>query len=384
LVFLCFFSKSFFPSRQTLYFSTKNDNANLNRKEIFPEFIKKFGPLYSNKFQISHSLKELRDLYGTLNREEQKEKVSCVGRIRSKRISGKYLFFYDLEGDGSFLQVVASKQNYANNSLFSLLHTTLKRGDIIHVSGLIGKTKSGELSIFASDIRLLSPCLHDIPKELKDLDTRFKKRYLDLLVNHKSKEILFVRSQIIRYIRSFFDSRGFIEVETPVLSTSFGGATAQTFQTTSHSLSHFHSNPINLFLRISPELYLKQLIIGGFEKVYEIGKQFRNEGIDSSHNPEFTTCEFYQAYSNYNEIMKMTEDLISGMVKSLFKTHIIQLQTQNGLQNIDFTPPFKRINVIEELEKNVGSLPPLNESEKYFSFSSKLNPFLLFIPKKIV
>lgn len=195
-------------------------------------------------------------------------------------------------------------------------------------------------------MKVLSPCLKDIPRSgLKDPEKRFRARYLDLLVNPESAKILRTRTQIIKFIRDFLDERDFLEVETPVLSGTAGGANAKPFET------HAHALDMDMQLRIAPELYLKQLVIGGMDRVYEIGKQFRNEGIDADHNPEFTTCEFYQAYGNLESLMNDTETLLSEMVKKICKdTHIV---ARTG-DLIDFQKPFRRINVMDQLTADLG------------------------------
>lgn len=204
-------------------------------------------------------------------------------------------------------------------------------------------------------MKVLSSCIKDIPRSgLKDPEKRFRARHLDLLVNPESARILRTRTQILKFIREFLDDRGFMEVETPILSAMAGGANAKPFET------HAHALDMDMQLRIAPELYLKQLVIGGMDRVYEIGKQFRNEGIDADHNPEFTTCEFYQAYGTLEGLMSDTETLLSEMAKKVLcpDTDIV---SRNG-DLIDFKKPFRRINVLERLESELGtSMAFLNE-----------------------
>ncbi|KAG0784803.1 hypothetical protein G6F16_003558 [Rhizopus arrhizus] len=242
--------------------------------------------------------------------------------------------------------------------------------EVILFVGVPGKTNHGQLSIFVTnEMKVLSPCLHDIPRTgLKDPEKRFRQRHLDLLVNSESLKILKTRSKIIRYIREFLDSRDFLEIETPVLSGNAGGANARPFETRAHALG------INMQLRIAPELYLKQLVIGGMDRVYEIGKQFRNEGIDADHNPEFTTCEFYQAYGNLETLMKDTEELLSGMATVICGD--APIVTKSG-EAIDFKAPFKRINVAERLSSVLGSslsfLEDEDASDQLKTLCKKLN-----------
>ena len=229
--------------------------------------------------------------------------ASVAGRILSKRIQGK-LLFYDLHGEGLKIQIMSDMSNYTGGEeAFREIHNLIKRGDLVGVTGYPGKSKKGELSIFPSSIVLLSPCLHMLPKGytgLKNQEVRYRQRYLDLILNNETRRVFSIRAQIINYIRTFLDSRNFLEVETPMMNLIAGGATAKPFVT--------HHNDLNqdMYMRIAPELYLKQLVIGGLERVYEIGRQFRNEGIDLTHNPEFTTCEFYMAYADYSDLLDVS------------------------------------------------------------------------------
>lgn len=230
--------------------------------------------------------------------------------------------------------------------------------------GVPGKTKTGELSIKPTEIVALSYCLHQLPKGKADenlltKDTRYRQRYLDLLLNGHVKRIFETRNKIIDFIRKYLRDMDFIEVETPMMNMIPGGATARPFET-------FHNElDMKLYMRIAPELYLKMLVVGGMNRVFEIGKQFRNEGIDMTHNPEFTTCEFYWAYADYNDLMEMTEDMLSSMVYSIHGSYKIQYHPE-GLENpdkvmeIDFTKPFRRIPMMKGLEEVLGITLPKN------------------------
>ncbi|KAG0171199.1 hypothetical protein DFQ28_004103 [Apophysomyces sp. BC1034] len=290
--------------------------------------------------------------------EKSSDLVTLTGRIHTKRESSNKLVFYDVIQNGKTIQVVASKGRFEGSAEeFVEANRVLCRGDIVSFTGVPGKTNHGQISVFVTkEMNVLTPCLHDIPRTgLKDPEKRFRQRHLDLLVNPEASKILRTRTKIIRYIRHFLDERGFLEVETPVLAANAGGASAKPFT------SHARALDMEMQLRISPELYLKQLVIGGMDRVYEIGKQFRNEGIDADHNPEFTTCEFYQAYGNLESLMTDTETMLSGLVESVHgKRTLISHQGEE----INFEQPFARINVFRQLELKLGRpLPNLEDRD---------------------
>ncbi|EQD49430.1 lysyl-tRNA synthetase [mine drainage metagenome] len=220
-------------------------------------------------------------------------------------------------------------------------------GDILGIEGIINRSKRGEISIEGNEITILSKSLSPMPEKfhgLSDTELRYRKRHLDLAANPEIRKYFITRAKILSYFRRFLDSRGYIEFETPILQPTYGGANAEPFVTKYRALN------ADFYLRVSDELYLKRLIIGGMEKVYEVSKDFRNEDIDSTHNPEFTQVEFYEAFKDYNAFMTMTEELISSLVMELFGSYKIQYQGKE----LDFTPPFRRVYWVEEVKKLSG------------------------------
>ena len=256
------------------------------------------------------------------------------------------------------MQVLANLRFYESEDAFLPDCDKIRRGDIIGVKGVPIRSKAGELSIRPLKITVLAPCLHMLPHMhygIKDQETRYRQRYLDLIINPDTRSKFRVRASIIAYLRQFLHEMAFEEVETPMMNMIAGGATAKPF------ITHHKELDLNLYLRIAPELRLKELIVGDFPRVFEIGKQFRNEGIDLTHNPEFTTCEFYMAFADYFDLIDITEKLISGMVYKIFGSYIVPYQP-NGPDGetwqIDYTPPYRRLLMFPELEKILDTKLP--------------------------
>jgi len=314
----------------------------IGHNNVFPHEFHIDMDIYSLVKNYSNQLKD------TKNQVLNDKSIKTAGRIYSIRSAGNKLFFIDVRNNYSKIQVMfkCTLENPTPDDVKKWKEpvANLNRGDIIGVSGFMGTSNTGELSLYAQNIKLLAPCLHMLPPTLEDPELQQRQRALHFIVNSEHVKTFQTRHKITKYIRNFFDTRGFMEVETPTLNPIPGGAAAKPF------ITHCNDIKQQMFMRIAPELYLKMLIMGGFEAVYEIGKQWRNESADSSHNPEFTSIEAYITYQDYHDMMNMTEDLLSRMTMMLFRSNDV---VYNG-ETISFKPPFQRLRIIPELEKRLG------------------------------
>ena len=298
------------------------------------------NPYEITKFKRTNTAKEIKENY-----EQFEEKdVTIAGRIIAKRIMGK-ASFCTIQDNDEKIQSYVSINDLGEESYKAF--KTFDIGDIIGITGFVFKTKTEEISVHAKEITLLTKSLRPLPEKfhgLKDPDLRYRQRYVDLIMNPEVKKTFQIRSKILKEIRNFMDENGYMEVETPMLTTVATGDAARPF------ITHHNTLDLQMYLRIAPELNLKRLIVGGFDKVFEIGKNFRNEGMDIKHNPEFTNMEFYSAYEDYNDMMNMAEQLISTVAKNTLGTTKITYQGQD----IDLTPAWKRISMIDSIKEVTG------------------------------
>ena len=297
-------------------------------------------PFQLTKYDVTHHSKEIKDNFEKLNGTE----VSIAGRMMFKRVMGKASFcnIQDLQGN---IQVYVARDSIGEEPYADFKKYDV--GDILGITGKVFETKTGEKSVHAENVTLLSKSLQILPEKyhgLTDTDTRYRQRYVDLIMNPEVKETFIKRSQIIKEIRNFLAGRDFMEVETPMLVSNAGGAAARPFET------HYNALNEDVKLRISLELYLKRLIVGGLERVYEIGRVFRNEGVDTRHNPEFTLMELYQAYTDYEGMMELTESMFRYLAEKVCGTTTI---SYNGIE-IDLGKPFERITMTDCIKKYAG------------------------------
>ncbi len=297
-------------------------------------------PFEITKFNRTNTAGEIKANY----EEFENKDVTVAGRIIAKRIMGKASFCTIQDSDEKIQSYVSindlGEENYKAFKTWDI-------GDIIGITGFVFKTRTEEISVHAKEVTLLSKSLRPLPEKfhgLKDVDLRYRQRYVDLIVNPEVKKTFILRSQIIKEVKAYLDSKGYLEVDTPILSTIAGGAAARPF------ITHHNTLDLDMYLRIANELYLKRLIVGGFDKVYEMGRMFRNEGMDIKHNPEFTNIELYSAYEDYNDMMDITEDVFRTVSQKVLGTAKINYQGTD----LDLESPWKRISMIEAIKEVTG------------------------------
>ncbi len=327
------------------------------------------GIAFPNDFRRENLAAQLHSDYAEHDKDSLAEtpiKVSVAGRLMTRRIMGKASFatLQDMSGK---IQLYVRRDDLPEG----VYNTEFKHwdlGDTLAAEGTLFRTKTNELSIKVTSVRLMTKCLRPLPEKfhgLTDQETRYRQRYLDLIMNQDSRDTFKLRSRTISYIRNFFEGRDFMEVETPMMQTIPGGATARPFVT------HHNALDMEIFLRIAPELYLKRLVVGGFERVFEVNRNFRNEGLSTRHNPEFTMLEFYQAYADYHDLMDLTETLFRGLAENILGTS----QVPYGEETYDFGKPFARMTVVEVVQHFNPSISDsdVNDLEALRAFADENN-----------
>ncbi len=317
----------------------------LQRIEKLEELRSSGYPLYPPEFKRKNTIAEIRKTYVNAGHERSEDCITTSGRLYTVRNHGKTIFA-DLGDEGDRIQLYIRKNDLGVDQ-FEFFIRYIERGDIIGVSGHAFRTKVGELTLWVNRIELLCKALLSLPEKfhgLTNIEKRYRQRYVDLIVNEKSRETFRIRSRLISLIRSYLADRQFLEFETPILQPVYGGANARPFTTFHNYLGQ------NLFLRIAPELYLKRLVVGGFEKVFELARNFRNEDIDTQHNPEFSMVEIYEAYRDYHDMMTLTEGLITHLVYSIHGTYRIPY----GQESLDFTPPWRILSMEDAVREYAG------------------------------
>ena len=332
---------------------------------------------YAYKYEVNAKAGELIGKFGKVKEGEEREKekeelpkeeLSLAGRIMSMRIMGKAAFFHIQDETGK-IQCYIRRDTVGEEFYNTVFKKLIDIGDIVGVKGTLFRTRTGELTLEVKELTPLTKSLRPLPEKwhgLKDTEKRYRQRYLDLIVNPEVREVFRTRTKVIKAVREFLDSRGFLEVETPVLQPIASGAAAKPF------ITHYNALDIDVYLRIAPELYLKRLIVGGFERVYELGKNFRNEGISTRHNPEFTMVEWYMAYADYNDLMEMTEEFFEFLLERLYGKGVKEIEYQGT--KISFERPFRRISYLGELSKKTGLTEEelLHDEEKVLAKAKEL------------
>ncbi len=326
-----------------------DDNQQIALRRAKLAELRQQGSPFPNDFRRNVMAAELHAEYGERDPAEietRNVRAKVAGRMMTRRVMGKASFCHLQDMSGSI-------QLYLQRDTLAELYEDFKKwdiGDILGAEGVLFKTKTGELSIKVDQVRLLSKSLRPLPEKyhgLTDTEIKYRQRYLDLIMSDVTRKTFRTRTAIVRYIRTFLDSRSFLEVETPMMQVIPGGATARPFVT------HHHALDMNLFLRVAPELYLKRLIVGGFERVYEINRNFRNEGLSTRHNPEFTMVEFYQAYADYHDLMNLTEEMLRGLAQEVLASDTITYQGEQ----YDFAKRFRRMSLKESIQHFNPDIP---------------------------
>ena len=323
---------------------TDDDNQLIQQRRAKLSELREAGNAFPNTFRPTHLAANLHADYDGRDKAELAEEavsVSVAGRMMFQRIMGK-ASFADLQDVSGSIQLFFHQGTLGEEIYEHFKH--LDVGDILGISGVLFITKTGELSIKVLSVELLTKSLRPLPEKfhgLSDQETRYRQRYVDLMTSEETRTTFRLRSMVIAYIRNFFMQREFLEVETPMMQVIPGGAAAKPFVT------HHNALDIDLYLRIAPELYLKRLVVGGFDRVFEINRNFRNEGLSTRHNPEFTMLEFYWAYADYRELMDLTEELFRGLAKDVVGT--LQIKSENGDREFDFEKPFMRLSLFDSI-----------------------------------
>ncbi|KAJ5893386.1 Nucleic acid-binding OB-fold, partial [Penicillium taxi] len=376
--------KSPLGSRLTVLKQTRNGSSSSSPEKAFQERVLQVKDAQANPYprlavdQRTLSCAEFSSRFaGLANNESVEGMVVVSGRVRTYRTAGNKLIFFDIMQDGHKIQVMCNKRQLdaVTPAEFKRLSRLLRRGDAFSVIGKPHRTGRGELTVDVTEMpKLLAPCLHDVPVHNSTHETSPYPRHVQFLADPVAANIVRARASLIQYLRQFFVDRSFMEVSTPIIGSGAGGAIARPFNT---SATEFPNRELSL--RIAPELWLKRLVVGGFDRVFEIGPSFRNEGLDKTHNPEFTTCEFYQAYANLEDLMRTTEDLLSGMA-----SHIDSFNKEGILQptKVNFTAPFRRVDFITGIQDQIGhQIPDLASPEALLKVQQLFHTLSLPLPQ---
>ncbi|MCU7877647.1 MAG: lysine--tRNA ligase [Candidatus Thiodiazotropha sp. (ex Lucinoma borealis)] len=333
---------------------TQEENKLIAQRREKLQQMRENGNAFPNDFRRNSMAGELHVEYGEKSGEALEEmslRVNLAGRMMSRRVMGKASFAHLQDMSGRMQLFV--QRDVLDEGVYNTQFKKWDIGDIIGAEGVLFKTKTGELSVKVDNVRLLTKALRPLPEKfhgLSDQEIRYRQRYVDLIMNDDSRQTFRLRTRIVQYIRSFLDQRDFMEVETPMMQVIPGGATARPFATRHNALD------MDMFLRIAPELYLKRLVVGGFERVYEINRNFRNEGLSTRHNPEFTMLEFYEAYADFNDLMDLTEEMLRNLCQDVLGTTQVSYQGES----YDFGSPFQRMTVTDSI---IHFNPDLTEAQ---------------------